>query len=243
MLVAALSGLLQFSSPNQTYSTSTTLAVYTNTQTSIVSIGQTTFVTTSTYSIAAGTIPASYTSDVTGQQICYYVSYPFHVDESVQRIVGTVSGSSPFNFYIMSQTQYDDFVNKNPPCGSSYTAIILDYQRNQFNIDWTPNPGDYQILLQNMASYPITYNIQISAIGSASRVIYSTIQLTQVLTSTTPQVYEISAQSFTAASSSGTGSAYNALLPIGIIVIVIAMLVLFSRVSRRRAKEDTTKVY
>jgi len=242
-VLAVLSALLQFGSPNQAYTTLTTFAVFTNTEPSTVSIGETSFLTTSSYSVATGAIPASFTSDSTGQQICYYVPYPVHVDESIQRIVGTISGSSPFNFYIMSQAQYEDFLSGNPPCGSSYTAITLDYLRNEFNINWTPNPGDYYLLLQNIASYPITYTIQIFAIGNASSIVYSTTQLIQLATSTIPQISEIRAQSFSAVTSSGTNSVYDNLLPIGIVVMVIAVLILLSRSRRRKSNQDTTKVY
>lgn len=249
-VLAALFGLFQFNSPNQGYTTSTTFEVYTTTQSNVVSIGQTTFLTSSSYSNATGTIPASYTDDVTGEQICDYVSYPVHVDESIQRIVGTISGSSPFNLYIMSQTQYDDFVKENPPCGSSYTAITIDYLRNEFNVNWTPNPGDYQILLENIASYPVTYTIQIFALRNASSMVYSTMQNIQVVTSTLHQVSTISAQSFAAATtapttantSNGISSVYYEALTIGAVAIVIAVLILLSRSRHRRAKEDAPRV-
>jgi len=61
--------LFQFSPSNQINTTFTTLEVYTNTQ-STVSMWQTTLLTSSAYSIAKGTIPASYTDDVTDQQTC-----------------------------------------------------------------------------------------------------------------------------------------------------------------------------
>ena len=239
LVLAALSGLLQVSPPNQTYTTyTTTFAIYTNAE-SIVSIGQTTFRTTSTYSVEAGTIPASFISDSTDLQVCYYVSYPIHVDNSIQRIVGTISGSRPLNFYIMLQAQYNDFVSENLPCGSP-TAIKVDYSRNELSINWTPNPGDYYILLQNVSTYAITYTIQIFAIGNVSSTVYSTMQLIQLATLT--QISAIGGKPFMAITSNGKSPVYDDLLPIGIVVIVIAVLVLLSRSRRRRAKEDNTRV-
>lgn len=140
----------------------------------------------------------------------------------------------------MSQAQYNDFVSENLPCGSS-TAIKVDYSRNEFSINWTPNPGDYYILLQNISSYAITYTIQIFAIGYVSSTVYSTMQLIQVATLT--QISAIGGKPFMAIASNGKSPVYDDLLPIGIIVIVIAVLVLLSRSRRRRAKEDNTRVH
>jgi hypothetical protein len=209
---------------------------------------QTTFLTSSSYSVATGTIPASYTSDISSQQICPYVSYPVHVDGTIQKIVGSVSGSSPFDFYIMSQAQYKDFVNGNPPCESSYTAITLGYLRNEFNIDWTPSPGDYQILLQNIASYPITYTIQIFAVHNSSSMVYSTMQVIHVVTSTLRQT-SITVQSFPAATSNGTriiptvqteqiglsfGQNNKLVAVIGVVVATMVAILAYSFVRKRR---------
>ena len=162
--------------------------------------------------------------------------------------MGTVSGSSPFNFYIMSQPQYNDFVNVNPPCGSSYTAITLGYVENEFNIDWTPNPGDYQILLQNIASSPITYTIQIFAIHNASSMVYSTMQVIQVVTSTLCQTSTIRVRSLTATTSSSQmsqtgqteqiGASFgqnNPSVPVIAVIVAAAVVVLgYSFVRKRR---------
>jgi hypothetical protein len=165
----------------------------------------------------------------------------FHVSESVHRVIGTVSGSSPFNFYIMSQTQYKDFVNKNPPCGASYTAITLDYQRNEFKIDLAPGPGDYYVILENISSSTITYTIQISAVGNASNIIYSTMQILRVVTSTVPQITAITTQPV--AVTTEITSASSIALPVAIIAIVMAALVVLALSKRRRRREDSTQMY
>jgi len=181
-----LPALLQAGSPVHTYATLTSLIVYSQTQSSTVSIGVTTLsgLTASPYEASVGAIPASFTSPASGQQICFYAPYHLHVDPSVREVVGTVSASSPFNFYVMSQPQYDAFIAGNPPCGSSYFAITLGYLERTYNVDLTLREGDYYIVLENVAGYPITYTVQMSAITAASSAVYSTTEAMQLVTYT-----------------------------------------------------------
>jgi hypothetical protein len=164
----------------------TSLIVYSQTQSSTVSIGVTTLssLTTSTYEAAAGAIPGSFTSPASGQQICFYAPYHIHIDPSVREVVGTVSASSPFNFYVMSQAQYDAFIAGNPPCGSSYFAITLGYLERTYNVNLIPSEADYYIVLENIANSPITYTVQLSAIAAASSAVYSTTEAIQLVTYT-----------------------------------------------------------
>jgi len=236
--------LIQFGSPNQQYTTSTTLATYFNTHASTVSIGVTTLsqLATSTYSVASGTIPASYTSDISGQQICFYVPYSFHVDSSVHRIVGVISGSSEFNYYLMSSAQYSAFASTNPSCGSSFSALMLDYSKRQFNIDWSPNPGDYYILLENTSTSTITYTIQVSAVMNQIAPIDSTTLMTQTLISTILQLSWLSTQPTT--SSEGPTISIGSIVPLVLgIVVVVAVLGALFRSRHRRAKRDATRMY
>lgn len=209
-VVLLFPALLQAGSPAQTYTTITSLIVYSQTRSSTVSIGVTTLsgLTTSPYETSAGAIPPSFTSPATGQQICFYAPYHFRVDESVREVVGTVSASSPFNFYVMSQPQYDAFIAGNPPCGSSYFAITLGYLERTYNIDFTLAEGDYYIVLENVASYPITYTVQLFAFAAASSAMYSTIEAIQPMTYTsiisTPVL--LTSQAATAAPTSFTPS-------------------------------------
>ena len=240
-----LPALLQVGSPGQTYTTITTLVVYSRTQSSVVSVGETTSsgLTTSTYGPSVGTIPASYTSPATGLQICYYVPYHFHVDDSVQRVVGYVSASSPFNFYVMSQGQYDYFIAQNPPCGSSYTAITLGYLENTFKVDLAAGSGDYYILLENVSNSPIKYSVQLFAIMKASSAIYSTTLAIRLVTytSTLSQLALLTRQSQVTAQASPHP---NAAFTIGIVTIaIIAFLAVFIWSKRRRRKEEPTRIY
>jgi hypothetical protein len=149
-----------------------------------LTIGTTTLAeqTTSQYNPATGTIPGVF-SAYEGPTVCFYVPYLFHVDASTQRIRGTISGSSPFNFYIMTKPQYDYFVITGPPCGSSYHALKVDYSIRTFTVDWeVPLPGDYYIILENTSLYVIAYKIQLSAIEPASTVVYTTTTSVQTLT-------------------------------------------------------------
>jgi len=244
-LLLLVPAVLQVGSPTQTYTTFTSLIVYSQTQSSAVSIGATTFsgLTSSTYGTSVGTIPASYVSPATGQQICFYAPYHFHVDDSVREVIGTVSGSSPFNFYLMSQTQYDGFVAGNPPCGSSYVAIKLGYLERTFSVDFTPSAGDYYIVLENIASSPMTYTVELSAIVAASSAIYSTTEQINLVTytSTLSQLALPVSQSETSTQTSPTpATPFTAAI---VVLVFVASLAAFIWSKRRRRKEERTRVY
>jgi hypothetical protein len=243
LMVVALSFIPSSGLSSQANTTFTTTAISLSTQSSTLAIGETTYsaLTTSTYGIATGTVPASFTSD-TGQQICYYLSYPFHVDESVSRIIGTVSASTPVNFYLMSKAQYDEFVSKNPPCGSSYTALFLDYLKRSVVIDWKLGPGDYYILVENISISTVTYTVDISAIGNASSELYSTEQIILLFTSTGRYVSGLSTQSSSGTTQSNSGS-YE--LPIAITAALFVALVVFlyRRHHQKIIKEEGTRIY
>lgn len=229
---------------NQTNTTFTGTTIFLSTQFSTFTIGETTFaqLTTSTYGLTTGTVPGSYLSD-TGQQICYYLSYPFHVDVLAHRIVGSVSASSPVSFYLMSRGQYDDFVNKNPPCGSSYPALVLDYSRKSFTVDWSLDTGDYYILLENVSTNTVNYTVELSAIENASSPLYSTKQIIQPVTSNMLYASAVISQSASTIAQSSTNS-YE--IPIVIVVALILMLTLFiyhKNRLHRVAKDEGTRIY
>jgi len=176
--------LAVFSFVGQAHSQVPVISASTTSELSTLTIGTTTLaeLTTSSYGPATGYIPGVF-SAYEGPTVCFYVPYPFHVDASAQRIQGTISGSSPFNFYIMSKPQYDAFVLGSPPCGSSYHALKLDYSIRSFTVDWTaPGSGDYYILLENTSMVAIAYTIQLSAIEPASALVFTTTTAIQTLT-------------------------------------------------------------
>jgi hypothetical protein len=242
LLLSALSFLPSSGLSGQTYTTFTGTSLYLSTQTSTAEIGETTFseLTTSTYSYATGTVQPSYISD-TDQQICYYLYYPFHVDGSVQKIIGSVSASTPVNLFLMSEAQYDDFVNQNLPCGSSYHALYLDYLRRSFAVDWTLDPGDYYLILENISQSTVTYSVQISAIEYASSAIYSTEQIIQLFTSSIRYVSDVTTQPVSTTAQSSPES-YG---PITVFVAVFAALVLLIYRHRQQniPKDEGTRVY
>jgi len=240
-----LTAILQVSSSAKSETTVTSLIVYSETQSSIVAAGQSTLTrtTTSIYPPAAGSIPASYTSPTTGQEICYYVPYHFHVDDSVRRVTGDISASTPFNFYLMSESQYDNFVAQNPPCGSSYVAITLGYLEYTFNIDLTPSSGDYYILIQNVSSSPITYTVNLTAVVNVTSPIYITTQaiVFATYTSTISTSLLVTAQSQTPPQATSISSS---LFGAGLAAMIIAaLLAFFVSWKRRRKREERTRIY
>jgi hypothetical protein len=243
LLLSLLSFLPSSGLSSQTYTTLTSTSPYLSTQFSTVSIGETTFsaLTTSTYSIATGTVPASYETDV-GQQICYYLYYPFHVGDSAHKIVGSVSASTAVNFYLMSKAQYDEFTAENLPCGSSYHALVIDYLRSSFDINMPLDAGDYYILLENISKSTVNYTVQISAIENASNTIYSTEQIIQLYTSNIPIVSDIGANTVSTTTQSSPQPYW---LPLAIIIALLLGLALFihRRHQGRTAKEEGTRVY
>jgi len=246
LVIMLLPAVLQADSPAQTYTTTTSLVVYSRTQASTLSVGVTTLSgsTTSAYGVSVGTIPASYTSSSTGQQVCFYVPYHFNVESSVGEVIGSVSASSPFNFYLMSQSQYDAFVAGNPPCGSSYAAITLGYLERTFSVNFTPSPGDYYLILENIASTSITYTIELSAIAKASSIIYSTMETTQLTTLTEtasqPILFNSQPAVTTQPASSISVSFAGAIFAI---LLVVALAVFISLKRRHRKEEEKTRVY
>jgi hypothetical protein len=140
----------------------------------------------------------------------------------------------------MSQAQYNDFVAKNPPCGSSYTAITLDYLKRSFTVDFSPTPGDYYILLENISGSVVTYTIQISAIGNAISAFYSTTELSEWSTSYFVQTFAVTMPSATTPQPSATA---NAALPVAIVFIIIAGLAFLAWSRRRGKREAPTRVY
>jgi len=218
-IVFSLAG--QAGSQGQVISLSTTSAA------STLTVGTTTLaaLTTSTYGPATGTIPSVY-SAYEGPTVCFYVPYPFHVDASAQRIQGTISGSSPFNFYIMSKQQYAYFVIASPPCGSSYQALKLEYAIRSFNLDWVaPQPGDYYILLENTSLYVIAYSIQLSAIQPATALVYTTTTIPQTLTFTLQQEVNTTISTMTSQSVSAAPTESNFTAPLAIALVAALVLV------------------
>ena len=192
-----------------------------------MTVGTTTLaeLTTSTYGPATGTIPSVF-SAYEGPTVCFYVPYAFHVDASAQRIQGTISGSSPFNFYIMSKQQYAYFTLASPPCGSSYQALKLEYAIRSFNLDWVaPQPGDYYILLENTSLYVIAYSIQLSAIQPATALMYTTTTLPQTLTFIQQQEVNTTISTMTSQSMSATPAESNFTAPLAIALVAALVLV------------------
>jgi len=197
---------------------------------STLTVGTVTTITTSSYGPASGFIPGVF-SAYEGPMICYYVPYSVHIDASAQRIQGVVSGSSPFNFYIMSKLQYDYFRAYSPPCGSSYIALKLEYSIRNFIVNWTaPNPGDYYILLENTSMYEIAYNIQLAVVEPASTAVYSTTTVMQTLSFTQEQAINTT----TTQLESAPTPAPNFTGPIAIVLIAaIIMIVALTKGHKR----------
>lgn len=189
-----------------------------------LTVGTITEITTSSYGPATGLIPGVF-SAYEGPTVCFYVPYAFHIDASAQRIQGVVSGSSPFNFYIMSKSQYDYFALLSPPCGSSYIAMKLEYSIRNFIVNWTaPNPGDYYILLENTSMYEIAYSIQLTVVEPASTLVYSTTTVMQTLSFTQQEAINTTAtQSETAPSPAPNFTAPVAIALIAAAIMIVAM--------------------
>jgi hypothetical protein len=208
-------------------------------------VGTTTLseLTTSSYGPASGTIPGTYSPPGSGQLFCFYVPYSFHVDVSTQKITGTVSGNSPFNFYIMTKPQYDALVVASPPCGSSYHALQLEYSIKSFALDWSaPYPGDYYIVLENTSKSVIFYTIQLGSIESSSSLLYSTAAATQFLTfSQQPQVSTTIVE--TESTSSSVGPSFVTQIAVVLAIILIVTVLLFRSRKLEIKKKEETRVY
>ena len=167
--------------------------------------------------------------------VCFYVPYAFHIDTSAQKIIGTISGSSPFNFYIMSKLQYDAFVAASPSCGSSYHALKLDYSIKRFDVDWmAPYPGDYYLLLENTSQYLIWYTIKLSVIESSSSLVCSTTAIIQILTFTQQQVINTTiTQSESAIRPTGSDFTIPILIVLAVALIMAAVLLTRSKRMRK----------
>jgi hypothetical protein len=122
----------------------------------------------------------------------------------------------------MSKPQYDYFILTNPPCGSSYQALKLDYSIKRFILDWVaPQPGDYYILLENTSMYVIAYSIQLSAIEPATTIVYTTTAILQTLTFIQQQ--EVNATATQPESAKPAQSDFT--IPIAIALVAAAMLI------------------
>ena len=223
---------------HQAHSQSFVTSLSTTSEFSTLTLGSTTLeeLTTSSYGAAYGNIPGVY-SAYREPEVCFYVPYEFHVDASAQVIQGTIWGSSPFNFYIMSKPQYDYFVLANPPCGSSYIALKLEYSIRSFTLNWVaPQPGDYYILLENTSMYLIAYSIQLNAIEPATTMVYTTTPLVQTLTFIQQQLNTTISklQSTNQSQSANPQSSYT--MPIAITLVAVSMLFIFLVDRYRRSR-------
>jgi hypothetical protein len=226
--VLNLAGLVQSQSPIISFSTTSEFSTLT--------IGTTTLaqLTTSSYNPASGYIPGVY-SAYEGPTVCFYVPYLFHVDASAQRIQGTISGSSPFNFYIMSKPQYDYFVLTSPPCGSSYQALKVDYSIKSFTVDWVaPHQGDYYILLENTSMYVISYTIQVNAIEPSSTLVYSTTAVMQTLTFITQQEVNTTISTSSESASASQTNSYTTPIAIALVALLLLIVALAKRFKRAK---------
>ena len=153
--VLLLLGLVTISVPygyvkSQSYTTFTSSLTSTNNQLSMI--------------YSNGTIPPAQTDD--NSWTCYFSPYKLHVDASIKEVEVTISASSPVNYYIMSENQYNNFVEL---CGGSYPSLELQYSSKSYALKWTPPaPGDYYIILENTSTSAVTYNMQLALIRSQS---------------------------------------------------------------------------
>ena len=224
-----------FSLASQAHSQVPVISLSTTSAFSTLTVGTVTLaeLTTSSYGPATGTIPGVF-SAYEGPTVCFYVPYAFHVDASAQRIQGTISGSSPFNFYIMSKPQYAYFVLTSPPCGSSYQALKLDYSIRSFTLDWVaPQPGDYYILLENTSMYVIAYSIQLSETEPATTIVYTTTTVAQTLTFIQQQGVNTTVNTMVTQSESAPPSESNFTTPIAI-ALVAALILIVALVKRSK---------
>ncbi|HKM78369.1 MAG TPA: hypothetical protein VJZ03_04785, partial [Candidatus Bathyarchaeia archaeon] len=160
-----------------------------------------------------------------------------HVDASIKAIIGTISASSPVNLYIMSKSQYDQFVAYNPPCGSSYVSLLTEYSTKSYSLQWTPpQPDDYYIMLQNTSQSIITYTVQVSTIQNQSITIYSTSMLLQTAILLLTQVDTLKTSSTV---SNWTPSNDAVPILIGIASIAVIILLIRSRRNKMRKDEET----
>jgi len=231
-LLTVISLLSVISFVGQARSQASVTSISTTSESSTLTVGTITEITTSSYGPATGFIPGVF-SAYEGPTVCFYVPYAFHIDASAQRIQGVISGSSPFNFYIMSKPQYNYFALLQPPCGSSYIALKLEYSIRNFIVNWTaPNPGDYYILLENTSAYEIAYNIQLTVVEPASISLYSTTTAIQTLTFIQQQAINATATQSEAA----PPSAPNLTTPIAIGMIAAAIIILILAKRRKRIR-------
>ncbi len=237
ILLVAIPFSVVFSLAGQAHSQVPVISLSTTSAFSTLTVGTITLAeqTTSSYGPATGTIPGVF-SAYEGPTVCFYVPYAFHVDASAQRIQGTISGSSPFNFYIMSKPQYAYFVLTSPPCGSSYQALKLDYSIRSFTLDWVaPQPGDYYILLENTSMYVIAYSIQLSVSEPATTIVYTTTTVAQTLTFIQQQQeVNTTVNTMVTQSESAPPSESNFTTPIAIaLVAALILIVAFVKRSKR----------
>jgi len=232
LLLVVIPSLALFNVIGEASSQNSSISLSTTTEFSIMNLGTTTLAefTTSSFGLATGFIPGTQAPPY-APPVCFYVPYGFHVDSSTKRIIGTISGDNPFNFYLMSKLQYDAFVLANPSCGSSYYALKLDYAIRTFNLDWAvPPPGDYYILLENTSKSFVTYTIQIYSIRPSSSAIFSTMAVMQTLTFTQQVATTASMQTASAVKSAGV----DLNIPIAVALVLIVAAVLLLRIKRSK---------
>jgi hypothetical protein len=105
-----------------------------------------------------GTISPAQTDD--NMWTCSYFSYQFDINASVKEVDATISTSNLVNYYLMSQNQFNQFVDL---CGASYASLQVEYGTTSYALKWAhPVPGDYYIILENTSTSTVTYNIQLA---------------------------------------------------------------------------------
>lgn len=221
---------------SQSYTTFTSFITSTNTQMTTISIGTTTLseLTTSTLKGSSGEIPSAQTGYRMFPTVCFYFPYQLHLDASVKEVDGVISASSPINYFLMSEDQYNQFVSYQPPCGSSYASLSLEYSVKSYVLKFTPpGPGDFYILLENTSTSNITYNMQLSLVQNQSVAIYSTSTTLQAATSQKTVINTIEMSSSPAQSI--LSSNVTSILAVAALVFVI-VLVIYSRRTKTQSQ-------
>jgi hypothetical protein len=156
--------------------------------------------------------------------ICFFFPYQLHLDPSVKEVDGTISTSSEVNYYLMSKDQYDQFSAYQPPCGSSYVSLSVEYGVKSYVLKFTPPvAGDYYILLENTSAYAVAYNVQISLVRNKSVDIYSTSTTVLIATFQRAETSSIMMSTSVAAQPLLTSNVTLILVAIALVVIVLAL--------------------
>lgn len=217
---------------SQSYTTFTSLTTATNTQMSTIVIGTTTLseLTTSTLNSAVGDIPP--VQNVPRMPIvCFYYAYQLQLDPSVKEVDGTISASSQVNYYLMSKDQYVQFNAYQPPCGSSYVSLSVQYGVKSYVLQFTPPvAGDYYIILENTSAYPVSYNVQVALVRNRAVAIYST--STTLLIATSQNIATSTIMTSTAAGQSAFANDVMLIL----VAVVLAAIVIALRMKRTKTR-------